>query len=176
MISVYRALNRLLQQYGPWLTTLAGADRVAIIAERRMVIRRVTLTEASRVPLVAPVRLSERAKVIYDVFAGRQVQPAAAPLYRERFGHTIPNWDFGIVEHPAPGQYRYAQFAWRGAAETKSLALHFTGSANENVDFYAGEKPGSPATSLLLPARDGIILCRQSGQHNSGGQPLIKDE
>jgi len=38
MISVYRALNGVLKQYGPWLTTLAGADRVAIIVERCMVI------------------------------------------------------------------------------------------------------------------------------------------
>jgi len=28
---------------------------------------------------------------------------AAAPLYRDRFGHTIPNWDVEIVEQPQPG-------------------------------------------------------------------------
>ncbi len=36
LLSVYRALNGVLKQYGPWLTTLAGHDPLAIIAERRM--------------------------------------------------------------------------------------------------------------------------------------------
>ena len=35
---------------------------------------------------------------------------------------------------------------------------------------------GSPATSRLLPARDGIILYRQSGQRSSGGGPLSDKE
>jgi hypothetical protein len=35
---------------------------------------------------------------------------------------------------------------------------------------------GSPATSIMLPARDGIILSRQLGQHNSGRQPLSEKE
>jgi outer membrane protein assembly factor BamB len=36
MLSVYRALNGVLKEYGPWLTTLAGHDHAAIIVERRM--------------------------------------------------------------------------------------------------------------------------------------------
>ena len=35
---------------------------------------------------------------------------------------------------------------------------------------------GSPPTSILLPARDAIILCRQSSQQHSGGQPLSEKE
>ena len=62
--------------------------------------------------------------------------------------HPIsPTWTKSCTWRLPTGQYRYAQFAWRGAAETKSLALHFTGSANENVDLYAGEKPGSPSAA-----------------------------
>jgi outer membrane protein assembly factor BamB len=34
--SVYRALNNLLRQYGPWLRTLENNDRVAIVVSRRM--------------------------------------------------------------------------------------------------------------------------------------------
>ena len=71
---------------------------------------------------------------------------AVAPLYRDRFGHTIPNWDFEIAENPQPGQYGHVQFAWRGTAETKSIALRRTGSANETVDLCAGQAPAN-ATS-----------------------------
>src|SRR5262249_12799278 len=35
--SVYRAAFGLLKQYGPWLTTLQGADRVALVVSGRMV-------------------------------------------------------------------------------------------------------------------------------------------
>ncbi len=36
MASVYRSLNGLLREYGPWLTTLQGNDRVAIVVSGRM--------------------------------------------------------------------------------------------------------------------------------------------
>jgi len=40
------------------------------------------------------------------------------------FGHTLPGWDFAIVEEPKPGEYRYLPFAWKALAEnTRSLAL-----------------------------------------------------
>jgi hypothetical protein len=48
----------------------------------------------------------------------------AYPEFVPPFGHTIPNWDFEIVEKPAPGQYRYAQFAWKAASpETRGITL-----------------------------------------------------
>ena len=72
---------------------------------------------------------------------------AAAPLYRERFGHTIPNWDFEIRAQPQPGQYRYCQFAWRGTAQTKSIALRFTGASGETVDLHAGQAPANAAAN-----------------------------
>ena len=36
MTSVYRSLNGLLREYGPWLTTLRNNDRVAIVVSGRM--------------------------------------------------------------------------------------------------------------------------------------------
>jgi outer membrane protein assembly factor BamB len=72
---------------------------------------------------------------------------AAAPLYRDRFGHTIPDWDFEIVENPQPGQYRYCQLAWRGTAQTKSVALRLIGSSNETVELYAGQPPANAAAN-----------------------------
>ena len=40
------------------------------------------------------------------------------------FGHAIPNWDFEIVEHPQPGQYRWLQFAWKALSpNTTAMAL-----------------------------------------------------
>jgi hypothetical protein len=48
---------------------------------------------------------------------GRALQIAAdqqvAPIWRPPFGHLLPNWRFDIVEKPAPGQYRWLQFAWK---------------------------------------------------------------
>ncbi|MFD0386380.1 hypothetical protein ACFQ2B_39980 [Streptomyces stramineus] len=40
------------------------------------------------------------------------------------FGHTIPDWDFEIREHPEPGQYRYFQFAWKATSlETTGMSV-----------------------------------------------------
>ena len=36
-LSVYRALNTVAQQYGPWLTTLENSDRVAIVVSYRQI-------------------------------------------------------------------------------------------------------------------------------------------
>ena len=40
-------------------------------------------------------------------------QAAAGQPWRQQFGETVRNWDFEIVEHPQPGQYRWVQFAWK---------------------------------------------------------------
>lgn len=46
------------------------------------------------------------------------------PPFLPPFGHALPNWDFEIAEKPAPGQYRYLEFAWKAmAAETKGITL-----------------------------------------------------
>jgi hypothetical protein len=65
----------------------------------------------------------------------------AAPLYVPPFGHVIPTWDFEIVENPQPGQYRYAQLAWRALApETRGLMLQFEGDAyGLHRRYYAGQ-------------------------------------
>jgi hypothetical protein len=79
---------------------------------------------------------------------------AVAPLSRDRFGHTIPNWDFEIAENPQPGQYRYCHFAWRGTAQTKSIALRLTGSSNETVDLHAGQAPADAAANVKKVAEE----------------------
>ena len=49
--------------------------------------------------------------------------------------HTIPNWDFEIVEDPKPGQYRYLQFAWRALSpQTRGITF-----AMGDLRFGAGE-------------------------------------
>ena len=48
----------------------------------------------------------------------------SSPPFRQQFGETIRNWDFEIVEHPEPGQYRYLQFAWKALSpQTKGMTL-----------------------------------------------------
>jgi outer membrane protein assembly factor BamB len=69
----------------------------------------------------------------------------AAPLFVLPFGHVIPAWDFEIVEDPRPGQFRYAQFAWRALSPTtRGIMLQLDGDAFGLAwRFYAGEdKPG----------------------------------
>jgi len=61
------------------------------------------------------------------------------PQYRERFDHTIPNWDFEIVENPKDGQYRYAQFAWKsGDGKATGVSITFTAAENKSVTLHAG--------------------------------------
>jgi hypothetical protein len=70
-------------------------------------------------------------------------------------GHTIPNWDFEVVQDPKPGQYRYHQFAWRGTAQTRSATLRLSGSSDETLDLYAGEAP-THADANARKVADGV--------------------
>ena len=46
------------------------------------------------------------------------------PPFQPPLGHVIPNWDFEIAENPGPGQYRYAQFAWKALSpQTTGITL-----------------------------------------------------
>jgi hypothetical protein len=77
----------------------------------------------------------------------------AAPLFIAGFGHILPNWNFEIAEKPAPGQYRYLQFAWRALnPAAKGMTLGIGGDAG-NWGFHAGEysAPGGwPSTDKKL--------------------------
>jgi outer membrane protein assembly factor BamB len=58
------------------------------------------------------------------------------------FGHTLPNWDFEIVERPRAGQYRYLQFAWKALGPTtKGIALRLDNGAHDAVTVLAGDRP-----------------------------------
>jgi outer membrane protein assembly factor BamB len=63
------------------------------------------------------------------------------PPYRPPMGHVIPNWDFEIAENPGPGQYRYAQFAWKAlSSQTKGILLRLDGDSHgKSLGCYAGE-------------------------------------
>jgi hypothetical protein len=65
----------------------------------------------------------------------------AYPPFQPPFGHVIPNWDFEIAEKPGPGQYRYAQFAWKALSpQTKGILLRLDGdSYGKALGCYAGE-------------------------------------
>ena len=81
-----------------------------------------------------------------DAFAGGRclMAPANAnvyPSYQPPTGHVIPNWDFEIAENPGPGQYRYAQFAWKALSpQTKGILLRLDGDGyGKSLGCYAGE-------------------------------------
>jgi WD40 repeat protein len=58
------------------------------------------------------------------------------------FGHTLPNWDFEIVEEPKPGQYRHLQFAWKALTPgTRGIALRLDNGTHDAVTLLAGERP-----------------------------------
>jgi len=63
----------------------------------------------------------------------------AEPYYRQWPVQKIPNWDFEIVENPADGQYRYAQFAWKSAdGKATGISLRFIAADNRSVTIHAG--------------------------------------
>jgi hypothetical protein len=58
------------------------------------------------------------------------------------FGHTLPNWDFEIVEDPKPGQYRHLQFAWKALTPgTRGIGLQVDNGVHDVALFHAGERP-----------------------------------
>lgn len=83
-----------------------------------------------------------------DAFSGSRrleldADKDAWPNFRPPFGHVMSGWDFEIAEKPQPGQYRYAQFAWKALSPaTRGITLRIGG-----VAAYAGE----------LSARDGYV-------------------
>jgi hypothetical protein len=79
---------------------------------------------------------------------------AAAP-FQPPFGHVIPNWDFEIVEKPAPGQYRWLQFSWRALSpEARAMTLGLWGANyGERALFHAGE-PAREEGSILRKIAD----------------------
>jgi len=50
-----------------------------------------------------------------DRFAGQASLRMSPP---QRFSLQIPGWQYRIVEHPAPGEYRYLRFAWKSCGGT----------------------------------------------------------
>ena len=62
------------------------------------------------------------------------------PPFLRPVGHTLANWDFPIVEKPGPGEYRWAQFAWRKAdSATTAIALRLNGDAfGKHALLFAG--------------------------------------
>jgi hypothetical protein len=76
------------------------------------------------------------------VGAGQAYSFGPWPEGSKAFGHTLPNWDFEIVEEPKPGQYRYLQFAWRALEPgTKGISLRVDDGVHNTVTWHAGELP-----------------------------------
>jgi outer membrane protein assembly factor BamB len=63
------------------------------------------------------------------------------PPFQPPVGHVIPNWDFEIAENPGPGQYRFAQFAWKALSpQTRGILLRLDGDTyGHALGCYAGE-------------------------------------
>ncbi len=82
------------------------------------------------------------------------------PPFQPHEGHVIPSWDFEIAENPGPGQYRYAQFAWKSlSAKTRGIALRLDGEAYGNsLICYAGDftpQPGAMSRKIAgVPPED----------------------
>ncbi len=79
------------------------------------------------------------------------------------FGHTLPNWDFEVVDDPGPGQYRYLQFAWRALEPgTKGISLRVDDGGSDTVTLYAGdlppgENPNPKRVGDAAPARWAVV-------------------
>jgi hypothetical protein len=63
------------------------------------------------------------------------------PRFQAPVGHVLPNWDFEIAENPGPGQYRFAQFAWKALSpQTRGIMLRIDAEGYGNsLGCYAGE-------------------------------------
>jgi hypothetical protein len=82
----------------------------------------------------------------------------AHPTYIPGFGHVVPDWDFEIVEHPEPGQYRWFQFAWKAAGpETTGMGLRIgRGWDGVAVTVLVGDSTwpqGTILTKVTVPGR-----------------------
>jgi WD40 repeat protein len=66
---------------------------------------------------------------------------SAYPAYLPPFGHTLPLWDFEIVEKPEPGQYRWVEFSWKATTpETKGICVCLGGNGyGLKAELIAGE-------------------------------------
>jgi hypothetical protein len=88
----------------------------------------------------------------------------AEPPFVPPFAHVVPAWDFEIAEYPQPGQFRYAQFAWRALSPTtRGLMLQLDGDAwGLRPRFYAGENRPKEGTILKKladsPPRDWQVV------------------
>ncbi len=70
--------------------------------------------------------------------AGGQV--ASGHPWREQFGESVRNWDFEIVEHPQPGQYRWVQLAWKALSpQTKGMSVKLSDGGYGGYVIAAGE-------------------------------------
>ncbi|HKN51936.1 MAG TPA: hypothetical protein VJX66_05515 [Amycolatopsis sp.] len=80
----------------------------------------------------------------------------AHPLYRgATFGHSVPDWDFTIAENPAPGQYRWLQFAWKATSSSTTGMGIRVGNPWDGPAYcaFVGDSTW-PDTSVLAARRD----------------------
>jgi len=90
----------------------------------------------------------------------------SGPAWQPPFGHVVPNWDFEIVEHPQPGQYRWLQFAWKALSpQTKGITLRLAESHYGGFSFVAGEPT----------AMEGATVVKQAGAPPSTWQVVRVD-
>jgi hypothetical protein len=75
-----------------------------------------------------------------------------SPLFQKPVGHSLPNWDFEIVENPAPGQYRYLQFAWRALSpDTKGITLQVGPQEGDRLAVSVGQAtPGEGVKPMKI--------------------------
>ncbi len=72
------------------------------------------------------------------------------PNAQPPFGHVVPNWDFEIVEHPQPGQYRWLQFAWKALSpQTTGITLRLAESHYGGFSFVAGEPTAMEGATIV---------------------------
>jgi outer membrane protein assembly factor BamB len=89
-----------------------------------------------------------------------------APHWRPPFGHAVPNWDFEIAESPAPGQYRYLQFAWK-ASSSKTTGM----SLLVGRPWPGG---GVAVTAGKSPWKEGVIAAKQAADRPPADWQVVR--
>jgi hypothetical protein len=141
-------------------------------------------THATTFPAAAPIMMASRGGI-----NGTGVEPPGCTPDRcpgkgmppTSFGAAVPNFCFEVVETPAPGQYRWLQFAWRGMdGNTTGIAFWIGEDGNKTmVGFVAGNvDPTPPAIegkrlNLGAAAPTTWTVVRQVWKASQPLQPLL---
>jgi hypothetical protein len=118
-----------------------GASHPDVVAKRP---RAVLFDESDAFKSIYPY--ADRWSFVFDgAYAGGRFlkvngNQTIAPQFQQVYGHTVPTWDFEIAENPAPGQYRWLQFAVKALSpNTRGASIYLWGDG-PNATLRLGEE------------------------------------